>query len=106
MPVAKMDPSVKIFLLLLAIAYLGKATLDKVCPENEYWDDCHSHCQPSCKDPHEKFPCIAMCVAGCTCVEGLIRNRETKKCVKIIDCPGYQSEFLFYISANRLSKTS
>lgn len=30
------------------------------------------------------------CVAGCTCPDGRVRNKETGKCVEIKDCPNYR----------------
>lgn len=43
--------------------------------------------------------------AACECNGGHVRNKETGKCVKIADCPGYQSEFVFThrTNGNRLN---
>lgn len=98
-----MNPSIKLFLLLLAIANLGTASLEEVCPENEFWDDCRSHCYPTCSAPHDSLSCITICIAGCACTEGYARDEKIGKCVKFVDCPGYKSEFLFIhqIHSNR-----
>lgn len=90
-----MNQSVKFFLVLLAFANLEKATSEKACAENEFWDDCRSHCHPPCSSPHDPMACIDICIAGCACIEGYALDKTIGKCVKHIDCPGYKSEFLF-----------
>lgn len=52
--------------------------------------------------------CHFTCESRCACNRGYVRNGATGKCVKLVDCPGYQSEFSFIhqILFNHLSSTS
>lgn len=55
------------------------------CNEDEQYLECGSPCQPTCVDPIPSF-CAAMCLPGCFCKQGLIRNAKGK-CVRFGNCP-------------------
>ena len=60
----------------------------EACGENEIFNDCTSHCNKKCEDPHENYPCYDICVPGCKCVDGYGKDKD-KKCMKLSECPGY-----------------
>ncbi|XP_019884999.2 anther-specific proline-rich protein APG-like [Camponotus floridanus] len=53
------------------------------CPKNEIYKTCGTACQPSCQKP--KPICNLLCVKGCFCKNGLLRNKWGK-CVKPYNC--------------------
>lgn len=65
--------------------------LPKVCPKNEFYDECYSHCQPTCAKSGVQV-CPTICVPGCSCNEGLMRDEESGKCVKANECPEKQGQ--------------
>ncbi|KHJ91186.1 trypsin Inhibitor like cysteine rich domain protein, partial [Oesophagostomum dentatum] len=56
----------------------------RICGENEVYDPCGNHCEPTCS--FTRRGCIAMCgPAACICKEGFYRNSAgecTKDCSK------------------------
>lgn len=55
------------------------------CGIKELYDDCFAHCQLTCQD---MFPiCYRMCIPGCVCKPGYIRNNDTWDCIREKDCP-------------------
>ncbi|KAG8198783.1 hypothetical protein JTE90_007093 [Oedothorax gibbosus] len=61
--------------------------LSKLCPPNEQLSDCDAHCQKNCTNFAKPFPCPSICVKGCICKEGLVRD-TSGKCVEPKKCPG------------------
>ncbi|KAL6422861.1 hypothetical protein ACFW04_010413 [Cataglyphis niger] len=57
--------------------------LPQKCQKNEVYKICGSACQPTCKNPNPI--CKQVCVKGCFCKDGLLRNK-VGKCVKSCDC--------------------
>ncbi|MEE6481992.1 hypothetical protein FKM82_013104 [Ascaphus truei] len=61
------------------------------CPENSVYNDCASPCYqpPTCGKPVVRFPakskCMTVCVKGCFCKAGYLRNR-TGACVLPKNC--------------------
>ncbi|KMR05351.1 chymotrypsin inhibitor-like protein [Lasius niger] len=53
------------------------------CPKNEIYKKCGTACQPSCKNPNPI--CNKLCVKGCFCKDGQLRNKWGK-CVEPCDC--------------------
>ncbi|XP_050452562.1 cysteine-rich venom protein 6-like [Cataglyphis hispanica] len=53
------------------------------CRKDEVYKICGSACQPTCKNPNPI--CKKVCVEGCFCKDGLLRNKGLK-CVKPCDC--------------------
>ncbi|KFM65456.1 Kunitz/BPTI-like toxin, partial [Stegodyphus mimosarum] len=72
--------------ILLCIFTAAVANQD-VCPENEHFKQCGTACPSTCQN-YDDFPrpCVPMCVAGCFCNEGLVRN-ENNICVTPQSCP-------------------
>ncbi|CAG4942794.1 unnamed protein product [Parnassius apollo] len=58
------------------------------CPENEVYDMCSAGCQPSCNNNANPL-CSRICVAGCVCYPGLLRN-DDGDCVSVDEC--YENE--------------
>ena len=60
------------------------------CGDHEHYTDCGTACPDTCdnyKGPNR--PCITLCVAGCFCDEGYVRN-DSGKCVKPDECPCHE----------------
>lgn len=62
---------------------------DKICRQpNQEWSDCGANgCQNTCKSPTLQTYCTAMCMAGCVCKQGYVRNGRNGSCVLEADCP-------------------
>eukprot|EP01006_Ploeotia_vitrea_P028376 TRINITY_DN61080_c0_g1_i1.p1 TRINITY_DN61080_c0_g1~~TRINITY_DN61080_c0_g1_i1.p1 ORF type:complete len:620 (-),score=33.39 TRINITY_DN61080_c0_g1_i1:1080-2939(-) len=58
------------------------------CGPYSHWDDCGSACPASCAmmNMPTPSPCIAVCVRGCTCNAGYIKDNNGN-CVKPSQCP-------------------
>lgn len=59
--------------------------LAEACPEGEHFTLCGSACPATCEKPNPRI-CITLCIKGCFCDPGLIRNAEGK-CVPPAECP-------------------
>ncbi|KAM4015761.1 serine protease inhibitor swm-1-like [Anomaloglossus baeobatrachus] len=67
-------------LLVMVIAAHSAAT----CKAGEEYTTCGSSCPQTCGDNSERA-CPAVCVPGCFCKKGTIRN-EKGECVKVAEC--------------------
>ncbi|KAK5644063.1 hypothetical protein RI129_007908 [Pyrocoelia pectoralis] len=75
----------------------GKCIKKNTCPIrcsiNEIRNDCANRCLPerTCQNPNPKPDpdrmCIAACLPGCECDVGFIRDRNTRRCVRLDNCP-------------------
>ncbi|XP_072749562.1 chymotrypsin inhibitor-like [Anoplolepis gracilipes] len=77
-----------VFCLLVVIAVLSTVwgqKLPKKCGKNEQWNECGSACPPKCHPPKKPQLCATVCVKGCECKPGYLRNSQ-KKCVRPCDC--------------------
>ncbi|CAO1396939.1 unnamed protein product [Diamesa tonsa] len=59
---------------------------------NSYANECGSACEASCKNPNPKGPCPDVCVRGCFCKPGFLKNDQgvcvpVEECPKPIECP-------------------
>lgn len=60
--------------------------LEKKCPKpNEIWNTCGTSCPEYCGEPKPQI-CIEMCVAGCECRKGFVKERTTGKCISRRRC--------------------
>ena len=65
------------------------------CPENMFWWDCGSMCEPTCSNPEfdPDILCPDVCVGGCFCNSGFIFlydnywDQNYNICIPIEDCP-------------------
>ncbi|KAJ3657862.1 hypothetical protein Zmor_009638 [Zophobas morio] len=57
------------------------------CGPNEIYDLCGTYCPPTCQVPSPN-PCPEVCVSGCFCKEGYIRENLNGKCIPSSDCEG------------------
>jgi len=65
------------------------------CPENMFWWDCGSMCEPTCSNPEfdPDIICPGVCVEGCFCNSGFIFlydnywDQNYNICIPIEDCP-------------------
>jgi hypothetical protein len=63
------------------------------CGNNEEYSECGANgCQNTCENPTLSQVCRAMCIAGCVCKEGYLRD-SNGNCVAAKKCP--QGEFKF-----------
>lgn len=60
---------------------------------NEEYSTCASLCPPTCQDKCKSDPtaCAAVCVNGCKCKSGFIKDDATGNCIREQDCPTCQS---------------
>lgn len=55
------------------------------CPANETYTNCGSACPGTCDIPEPKV-CTDICISGCFCNVGFVRDVNTKQCVPIEEC--------------------
>lgn len=66
------------------------------CPEHEVYSDCEANgCQNTCENPNMSQLCDGMCIPGCVCEEGYIRDANGT-CVSIDQCPKCSKAHEFY----------
>ncbi len=72
----------------LSIWYNQLAVNDEACGANEVYNDCGSQCPPTCADiAGNQKPCNHMCVFGCFCVDGHVRQHDANSpCIKQAEC--------------------
>ncbi|KAJ4151546.1 hypothetical protein LMH87_012238 [Akanthomyces muscarius] len=58
------------------------------CPSNERWTR-GLRCSESCRNASCPPPCVPNYTHGCFCIQGYLRNEDTKECVKQESCPVY-----------------
>lgn len=64
------------------------------CSKHEVYSDCGANgCQSTCANPTLNQVCKAMCIAGCICEEGYLRD-SNGKCVLAKDCAQSKLKFL------------
>lgn len=73
-------------LIWLAEAPLSTTTLWQ-CPNGERFLNCGTSCPPTCHNPNPP-QCPFTCSRGCYCVDGLIRDQTTNRCVPPAFCFG------------------
>eukprot|EP00567_Pseudictyota_dubia_P002213 CAMPEP_0197465450 /NCGR_PEP_ID=MMETSP1175-20131217/64544_1 /TAXON_ID=1003142 /ORGANISM="Triceratium dubium, Strain CCMP147" /LENGTH=285 /DNA_ID=CAMNT_0043001465 /DNA_START=74 /DNA_END=930 /DNA_ORIENTATION=+ len=61
------------------------------CAANEVYQTCGTACPATCSTKDAIRPCIAMCVQGCFCEDGYVRDDDTDACVRSEDCPAEQT---------------
>lgn len=61
------------------------------CPEKERYTQCGAACFGTCANQNPLI-CPAICMSGCICAEGLVRNEEGK-CVEPSECPIRKNTF-------------
>nr|XP_054765345.1 zonadhesin-like [Lytechinus pictus] len=68
----------------------GQCILESQCPpdcgENESFTSCGSACPKTCENKDEEQFCITVCVEGCFCDDGFLRD-ENGLCVLESECP-------------------
>ncbi|XP_015127326.1 chymotrypsin inhibitor [Diachasma alloeum] len=62
-----------LFILALALVFVGEINAQRRCRRNEIWTRCGSPCPPDCLNPRPR-PCPPTCRAGCFCRPGYLRN--------------------------------
>lgn len=76
----------------------GQCTNIKQCPTdtcsaNETWNDCATAttCEKTCQNENAAIKCPKVdnkiCVSRCECNKGFIRDGESGKCIKPLECP-------------------
>ncbi|XP_077271573.1 chymotrypsin inhibitor-like [Temnothorax americanus] len=78
------------FVLLIMIVVLCSTTIAQLpyrsqCPVNQEWNDCGTHCPPSCNEPVVKTDCLEICKVGCQCKQGFLLN-SFGNCVQPLYC--------------------
>ncbi|XP_077290881.1 serine protease inhibitor swm-1-like isoform X1 [Arctopsyche grandis] len=57
------------------------------CGDNEHYTDCGTACPQTCENyKRPPMPCISVCVPGCFCNQGFVRNTNTGQCVPPSSC--------------------
>ncbi|XP_063922340.1 cysteine-rich venom protein 6-like [Zophobas morio] len=72
--------------LVLFCATLALSNTNR-CGPNEIYDFCGTYCPPTCQIP-QPGDCPEVCVSGCFCQEGYIRENLQGKCIPVEDCQG------------------
>ncbi|XP_077290871.1 zonadhesin-like [Arctopsyche grandis] len=57
------------------------------CGKNEQYTECGTACPDTCDDWRTPTACIQVCVPGCFCLPGYVRNTKTNECVRPCECP-------------------
>ncbi|KXJ80743.1 hypothetical protein RP20_CCG023606 [Aedes albopictus] len=57
------------------------------CGTNEVYLECGTACPETCDNLGIDIACVYMCVQGCFCQRGYVRNNSTGQCVLPCDCP-------------------
>lgn len=71
-------------------------TFSAQCDKNEEFSKCGSNgCQATCENPDLPTRCRAMCIPGCVCSEGFIKN-SNGRCIPIEKCPKSKKWFFNY----------
>lgn len=66
------------------------------CPAGEEFNDCGTSCQMTCKNyQHPPRICRRKCVAGCFCIEGMVRDTSSGRCVTPDACGKFDSEHVY-----------
>ncbi len=70
------------------MSILKKNSLFKAekCGGNETYSHCGSECSRKCFDQMKKKFCPTICLRGCFCNEGYLRDSHDGKCVLPNDC--------------------
>lgn len=73
---------------------------------NSYATECGSACEATCKNPKQFGPCPDVCVKGCFCNPGFLKN-DTGVCVSAEKCPkGNNTLLAKYSNANQFINCS
>lgn len=71
----------------LTILLLKKfAQVEPICGRHEIYSTCGSACEKSCDNLYDDIVCMAVCVEGCFCQEGYVRNEKGGTCVPKSEC--------------------
>ncbi|MDP7028404.1 MAG: hypothetical protein QF380_08365, partial [Candidatus Marinimicrobia bacterium] len=81
-------------ILLLIFSSFMSVGWGQDCPENMFWSDCGSMCEPTCSNPEfdPDITCPDVCVEGCFCNSGFIFlydnywDQNYNICIPIEDC--------------------
>ncbi|XP_054089255.1 chymotrypsin inhibitor-like [Zeugodacus cucurbitae] len=77
-----------LILLVVCIAGLASAKPQggfSSCEENEVFTSCGTACPQTCDLRDAEIVCADVCVVGCQCIDGYLRNGEGK-CIPSEDC--------------------
>lgn len=66
--------------------YYGGLLLPEECPEGEEYNSCGSMCPATCSQPGPVM-CPLMCVEGCFCPQGQVRDELSGQCIAPEQCP-------------------
>ncbi|EAT48610.1 AAEL000369-PA [Aedes aegypti] len=77
----------RVAILVLAVVGVIYAASCPPCGPNEVYSECGTACPETCDNLGENIPCVLMCVPGCFCQPGYVRNNVTGACVKPCECP-------------------
>ncbi|KAJ3659792.1 hypothetical protein Zmor_011463 [Zophobas morio] len=73
----------QIILLSFSLVLVYSGSVPR-CPENEHFTRCASPCQANCQN-NVTLPCSEVCIMGCVCREGYIREGKGGQCVLVIN---------------------
>lgn len=61
---------------------------EEECGENEIQNDCGSACEPTCETivRSQRLDCISVCIDGCFCQKGYVRDKIGGKCILEEEC--------------------
>ncbi|RZB41740.1 TIL domain containing protein [Asbolus verrucosus] len=76
-----------IFYFLLVVAASVGGTPSPTCEENEEFTTCGTFCPATCQISYVDV-CPEMCVSGCFCKEGYVREHLGGKCITLDECQG------------------
>eukprot|EP00567_Pseudictyota_dubia_P015119 CAMPEP_0197435122 /NCGR_PEP_ID=MMETSP1175-20131217/2760_1 /TAXON_ID=1003142 /ORGANISM="Triceratium dubium, Strain CCMP147" /LENGTH=198 /DNA_ID=CAMNT_0042964069 /DNA_START=54 /DNA_END=651 /DNA_ORIENTATION=+ len=72
-------------------ACILQETCPPKCSANEVYKECGTSCPATCSNKDTISPCNMMCVEGCFCAEGYIRENDTGGCILKENCPSNQT---------------